>query len=75
MPSIQKGKYKHYKGHFYEVMGLVRHSEDESYLVLYRPLYVQKDGQQDWWVRPYSMFVESVEVDNVQIPRFELVEE
>lgn len=56
MPSIQKGKYKHYKGQFYEVIDVVRHSEDESFLVLYRPLY----GEMRLWVRPYDMFVGKV---------------
>ncbi|WP_339767808.1 DUF1653 domain-containing protein [uncultured Paraglaciecola sp.] len=64
--SIQIGKYRHYKGNDYEVIGVARHSEDESELVVYRPMY----GEGGLWVRPLSMFVEFVEVDGESIPRF-----
>jgi hypothetical protein len=64
--SIQIGKYRHYKGNDYEVIGVARHSEDESELVVYRPMY----GERGLWVRPLSMFVEFVEVDGESIPRF-----
>ena len=68
--QLASGRYRHYKGNDYEVIGVARHSEDESYLVVYRPLY----GDQDLWVRPLSMFTETVEVDGQQVPRFERVE-
>lgn len=68
--QIASGRYRHYKGNDYEVIGVARHSEDESYLVVYRPLY----GDQGLWVRPLSMFTETVEVDGQQVPRFERVE-
>ncbi|WP_158771447.1 DUF1653 domain-containing protein [Paraglaciecola sp. L1A13] len=64
--SIQIGKYRHYKGNDYEVIGVARHSEDESELVVYRPLY----GERGLWVRPLSMFLEFVEIDGESIPRF-----
>ncbi|WP_166423457.1 DUF1653 domain-containing protein [Paraglaciecola sp. 20A4] len=64
--SIEIGKYRHYKGNDYEVIGVARHSEDESELVVYRPMY----GERGLWVRPLSMFVESVEVNGESIPRF-----
>ena len=64
--SIQIGKYRHYKGNDYEVIGVAKHSEDESELVVYRPMY----GERGLWVRPLSMFVEFVEVDGESIPRF-----
>ena len=64
--SIQIGKYRHYKGNDYEVIGVARHSEDESELVVYRPLY----GERGLWVRPLSMFLEFVEIDGESTPRF-----
>ena len=70
VPSIQKGRYKHYKGQFYEVIDLVQHSEDEGFLVLYRPLY----GEGKLWVRPYEMFVGKVNTDSGQCDRFSYVE-
>jgi hypothetical protein len=64
--NIQKGKYRHYKGQYYEVIDLVCHSETEEWLVLYKPLY----GDQALWVRPFDMFVEGVEINGEMIPRF-----
>lgn len=69
-PSIKLGKYEHYKGNHYEVIDVVRHSETEEWLVLYRPLY----GDRGLWVRPFDMFVEQVTVDGKSIPRFRFVE-
>ncbi|WP_133467924.1 DUF1653 domain-containing protein [Paraglaciecola marina] len=68
--SVKIGKYRHYKGNDYEVIGVAKHSEDESELVVYRPLY----GEQGLWVRPLSMFIESVEVDGKSKPRFDYIE-
>ncbi|MBD3668218.1 MAG: DUF1653 domain-containing protein [Kangiella sp.] len=68
---ISKGKYKHYKGKFYEVLDVARHSETLEYFVVYKTLY----GDFDTWIRPLEMFIESIEVDGKQIKRFELVEE
>lgn len=68
---IKPGKYKHYKGNEYEVIGVAQHSENESYLVVYRPLY----GERGLWVRPLDMFVESVDIDGKSVPRFEFVED
>jgi hypothetical protein len=61
------GLYRHYKGPLYEVIDTVRHSETLETLVLYRPLY----GDRSLWVRPASMFTGTVEVNGVQMPRFE----
>lgn len=66
-----KGKYKHYKGKFYEVLDVARHSETLEYFVVYKTLY----GDFDTWIRPLEMFIESIEVDGEQVKRFELVEE
>ena len=60
------GVYEHYKGASYRVIDLVRHSETERWLVLYRPLY----GEGGLWVRPLEMFVETVTTDTGPRPRF-----
>jgi hypothetical protein len=60
------GRYRHYKGMDYEVIGTVRHSETLEPLTLYRALY----GEQGLWVRPAAMFNEDVVIDGVQQPRF-----
>ena len=66
---IQTGRYRHYKGNEYEVVGVARHSETLDELVVYRPLY----GDHALWVRPRAMFMESVEVNGQQVSRFEFV--
>jgi hypothetical protein len=66
LPTIPTGRYRHYKGGEYEVVGVVRHSETLEALVLYRPLY----NETGLWVRPYSMFVETVEIDGCTQARF-----
>lgn len=66
-PTIAVGKYRHYKGNEYELLDLVRHSETEEWMVLYRPLY----GEADLWVRPYEMFCEKVTLtDGDVVDRF-----
>ncbi len=64
--DVQLGRYRHYKGKEYEVIGFAKHSETEEKLVLYIGLY--DDNQM--WVRPYDMFIETVEINGKQIPRF-----
>lgn len=64
---MKLGKYRHYKGGEYEVIGIARHSETQEELVVYRPLY-KDDGL---WVRPKEMFLESVVVGGIEKPRFE----
>ena len=69
--NIQKGKYRHYKGKEYEVIGMAHHSETLELLVIYKALYDSDEfGPNAIWVRPLSMFVEEVEVDNKKMPRF-----
>jgi hypothetical protein len=63
---IQPGRYRHYKGNDYEVIGEARHSETEEPLVVYRALY----GERGLWVRPLSMFLDTVMVDGRALPRF-----
>lgn len=71
MSKIATGIYKHYKGAEYEVLGLVRHSETEEQLVVYRALY----GDYGLWVRPLTMFIETVTVGDADVARFQLVKE
>jgi hypothetical protein len=66
MDTIEAGRYRHYKGNEYTVLGLARHSETEEKLVVYRQEY----GARGLWVRPLAMFVESVEVAGRTVPRF-----
>jgi len=66
LPATPTGRYRHYKGGDYEVLGVVRHSETLEALVLYRPLY----GHGGDWVRPHAMFFETVVIDGVAQPRF-----
>lgn len=65
-PTLKPGRYRHFKGKDYEVLGVARHSEGQEDMVVYRPLY----GESGLWVRPVSMFVEEVERDGVRQPRF-----
>ncbi|MAY34751.1 MAG: hypothetical protein CMN84_01490 [Spongiibacteraceae bacterium] len=66
---MKTGRYRHYKGGEYQVLGVARHSETEEQLVVYRPLY----GERGLWVRPLAMFTETIERDGRVQPRFELV--
>lgn len=63
---IRPGRYRHYKGMDYQVIDLARHSETEEWMVVYRCLY----GDHSLWVRPLSMFRETVELAGEQVPRF-----
>jgi hypothetical protein len=71
MGEIRTGRYRHYKGQEYEVIGVARHSESEDELVVYRTCY----GRHDLWVRPKSMFCESVVVEGTLVPRFTYIGE
>ena len=71
--NVVPGRYKHHKGQFYEVLGVVRHSETLEELVLYKALYKNKTSA--LWVRPKDMFVEEVVVAGKRMPRFEKVAE
>lgn len=65
-PDIPPGRYRHYKGKEYEVLGIASHSETLEPMVVYRKLY--DDG--GLWVRPAAMFAETVIVDGKTQPRF-----
>jgi hypothetical protein len=66
MTDIAPGRYRHYKGNEYTVLGIARHSETLEELVVYRQEY----GDRGLWVRPATMFAETVEIDGQTVPRF-----
>lgn len=70
-PDPPPGRYRHYKGGEYEVLGVARHSETDEELVVYRPLY----GDRRLWVRPKAMFCETMTVDGQEVPRFRFLGE
>jgi len=63
---IEKGIYRHFKGQFYDVIDLARHSETEEWQVVYRTLY----GERGLWVRPLAMFDETIEREGKRLKRF-----
>ncbi len=69
LPTLTPGRYRHFKGGNYQVLGVVRHSETLEPMVLYRPL----DADLGVWVRPYDMFCAQVDADGALRPRFALV--
>lgn len=71
MVDITPGRYRHFKGNEYEVLGVARHSETLEDMVVYRALY----GDGGLWVRPAAMWSETVEKDGYRDPRFAPVEE
>ncbi len=66
--KIQLGKYQHYKGKEYEVIGIAKHSETLEELVIYKALY-QMEGE-NLWVRPLKMFTENIVSEGKEMPRF-----
>lgn len=66
---VQAGRYRHYKGNEYLVIGVARHSETEEELVVYRQDY----GDRSLWCRPLTMFEEHVKVGGEMVPRFRYV--
>ena len=65
------GRYRHYKGREYEVIGVARHEATREELVIYRALSDSPDyGPNALWARPRSAFTENVTVDGIQQPRF-----
>lgn len=66
---MKTGRYRHYKGNDYLVIEMARHSETEEEMVVYRQDY----GERGLWVRPKTMFLETVEVDGRELPRFQYI--
>ena len=69
--AVRPGRYRHFKGGEYEVIGIARDSETEQEMVVYRALY----GERGLWVRPLRMFTEVVERDGQRMRRFEFIGE
>ena len=70
-PTARPGRYRHFKGNEYQVLGVARHSETEEEMVVYRALY----GEGGLWVRPAAMWLETVTRDGVTQPRFTYIGE
>jgi len=68
---IRLGKYRHYKGKEYQVIGVAKHSETLEELVVYKHLY----GDEGMWVRPIEMWEEEVDVDGKKMIRFKYLEQ
>jgi hypothetical protein len=66
---IKIGKYEHYKGKQYEVLGIAKHSETLEEFVVYKALY----GGGELWIRPIKMFSEEVEVNDKKVKRFKYI--
>ena len=71
MEEIKKGIYRHFKGNMYEVIDIANHSETLEKYVVYRALY----GKKELWIRPLSMWNETVERDGKTFKRFEYIGE
>ncbi|MEU7945607.1 DUF1653 domain-containing protein [Micromonospora taraxaci] len=76
--KIRLGKYRHYKGNYYEVLGLAHGTETREKLVIYRGLYDSPDLEEDygkdpWFARPHDMFTGTIEVDGKAVSRFEFI--
>ena len=69
MTNVQPGRYRHYKGKEYTVLGVARHSETLEEYVVYRQEY----GDHGLWVRPAAMFAETVVVAGQVLPRFAML--
>jgi hypothetical protein len=67
--NFPKGIYRHFKGNLYEVIDLARHSETEEWHVVYRAL----EGDGGLWLRPLSMFDETIERDGIRLKRFKFL--
>jgi hypothetical protein len=65
--DVPPGRYRHFKGGLYEVLGVARHSETEEEFVVYRPL----SGDGGLWIRPRAMFLETVTAGGATVPRFQ----
>lgn len=71
MNSLKTGRYRHFKGKEYEVLGVAKHSETLEDMVVYKQLY----GEHGLWVRPLAMFLETVEADGKTVARFAYIGE
>jgi hypothetical protein len=74
MPTITPGRYRHYKGTLYNVLGVGCHSETLEYFVVYAPIH-ENEGRPKIWMRPYDMFFETVVVDGKTVSRFQKIDD
>jgi len=75
MEEIKLGKYQHYKGNFYEVLGVAKHTETMADFVVYKSLYNSSEFPVgSLWIRPKEMFFGQVEVNGQKVPRFRFIE-
>jgi len=74
LPTIESGLYEHYKGGRYRVLGVGCHTEAHEYYVVYSPEHPKADVP-EMWLRPYEMFVETVEINGKTIPRFKKLDD
>lgn len=72
MNNLKLGKYQHYKGNFYKVIGIAKHSETLEELVIYKCLY--NNATSKLWVRPLKMFTEEILIKGKKVPRFKSIE-
>jgi len=71
MNTIRLGRYRHFKGNDYEVIGTAKDTESLNEYVVYKALY----GKQELWIRPLTVFFETIERDGKQFQRFEYIED
>jgi hypothetical protein len=65
--DVPPGRYRHFKGGLYEVLGVGRHTETEEEFVVYRALY----GERGLWLRPKALFLEPATAGGAAVPRFQ----
>ena len=70
MEKIKLGRYRHYKGNEYEVIGIAHHSETLEEMVIYRALY----GKRELWARPAYMWSETVTYNGKEVKRIEFID-
>lgn len=68
---IKLGKYQHFKGNYYQVLNIARHSETEESFVVYHPF----NDKNDIWIRPLTMFNETITREGKTLQRFQFIEE
>ena len=66
---IKIGKYQHFKGNYYQVLHIGRHSETEESMVVYHP----EDRPDDIWIRPLAMFNETISREGKAFKRFSFI--
>jgi len=72
--ELKLGKYEHYKGMQYDLIGIARHSETLEELVIYKALYDSPEfGNHAFWARPKKMFLETVLINGKELPRFRYI--